>query len=94
MLRTLLFTGLLSCTFLTTASARCVNSYICDGYGHCGYEDICEQPLDLPSINIPPFPALTPPREPRPFPSLAPPPLGTTHCEYLQVNGQWANICE
>lgn len=77
----------------TSASAACQKSYVCDGNGqNCRYQDICSSKLDLPSINVPPIPAL-PPVGLKPLPSMSLPPLGTTKCTYLQVNGQWRNVC-
>jgi hypothetical protein len=29
----------------------------------------------------------------KPLPSLALPPLGSSKCEYMQVNGRWQNVC-
>ena len=74
------------------ANATCRQSYVCDGYGDCGYTDICDSTLDLPSINVRPLPAL-PTTELKPLPSISLPPLGTTQCKYMQVNGRWENVC-
>jgi len=77
---------------VTLVEAVCINSYVCDDYGRCGYQDICDSVMDLPSMNIPPLPSL-PNIDLKPLPSLQLPPLGTSHCEYMQVNGRWQNVC-
>ena len=77
----------------SSADARCSMSYVCDDYGtNCQYQDVCDSTLDLPSVDINPLPAL-PSMELEPLPSLDLPPLGTSSCEYKQVNGQWMNVC-
>ena len=79
--------------FITSANAECINSYVCDDYGeNCRYMDICDDSLDLPSVGLNPLPAL-PSVELKPLPSLELPPLGTSECEYKQVNGVWKNVC-
>jgi hypothetical protein len=30
----------------------------------------------------------------KPLPSLRVPPIGTTQCDYMQVNGRWQNVCK
>jgi hypothetical protein len=76
------------------AQAACQQSWVCDGNGmNCGYRDICSSTLDLPSTNVAPLPAL-PPVTLKPLPSVSLPPLGTSGCQYLQVNGQWQNVCK
>ena len=77
---------------VTLAEAYCQNSYVCDDDGNCGYQDVCDSTLDLPSMNIPPLPSL-PNIDLKPLPSLQIPPLGTTRCEYMSVNGRWQNVC-
>ena len=75
------------------AYSECRKSYVCDEYGdNCKYIDVCDDTLDLPSIDIEPLPAL-PPIELKPLPSIELPPLGTTKCEYMQVDGEWKNVC-
>ena len=76
----------------TLADAYCTNSWVCDGEGNCGYMDICDNAIDMPSMNLPPLPSL-PSIEMQPLPSLQLPPLGTSYCEYMQVNGRWRNVC-
>lgn len=76
-----------------TAWARCMSSYVCDGYGmNCRYMDVCDNTFDTPSTNVPPIPAI-PTYEVKPLPSLDLPPIGTSRCRYMQVNGHWQNIC-
>jgi len=77
--------------FSNLASAYCTKSYVCNG-GNCGYIDVCDSTLDLPSTNIQPIQPL-PSIELEPLPSLELPPIGTTQCEYMQVNGNWQNVC-
>lgn len=89
-----LFILTLFCSFYAaTASAQCRSSNVCDDYGqNCRIQDICDNSLDLPSVNVPPVQPL-PSMELKPLPSMALPPLGTSNCEYLQVNGHWQNVC-
>ena len=85
--------GIIGLTISTIAYADCRKSYVCDDYGrNCQYMDICSSTLDLPSTNLPPLPAL-PSTSLKPLPSLDLPPLGTSRCEYKQVNGIWQNVC-
>ena len=75
------------------SGATCRNSYVCDDWGrNCRYQDICDSTIDLPSTNLAPLPSL-PTTQLRPLPSIELPPLGTSHCEYKQVNGYWQNVC-
>jgi len=77
----------------SAAYAECRRSYVCDDYGNnCQYMDICDDLLDLPSVDIDPLPSL-PTTDLKPLPSLDLPPLGTSQCEYKQVNGEWRNVC-
>lgn len=89
-----LFFMLLGITAISApAYAVCHRAYVCDDYGqNCRYQDICDSTLDLPSVEIAPLPSL-PTTQLKPLPSVGLPPLGTTHCEYMQVNGRWQNIC-
>ena len=76
------------------AYAACHRSYVCNDYGqNCQYRDICDNTLDLPSTKINPLPSL-PTTQIKPLPSVGLPPLGTTRCQYMQVNGRWQNICQ
>ena len=77
----------------TAAFADCRRSYVCDDWGNnCSYMDVCDGSLDLPSVGLDPLPSL-PSMELKPLPSMDLPPLGTSKCEYKQVNGMWQNIC-
>jgi hypothetical protein len=77
----------------TMSYAMCRKSNVCDDYGHnCRVQDICDSNLDLPSTGLAPLTPL-PSLELKPLPSLALPPLGTSKCEYMQVNGRWQNVC-
>jgi hypothetical protein len=79
--------------FASTAYAECRRASVCDDYGqNCRYQDVCDSTIDLPSVGLNPLPAL-PSVELKPLPSMELPPLGTSKCEYQQVNGQWQNIC-
>jgi hypothetical protein len=78
----------------TLAAADCRKSYVCNDRGqNCRYMDVCSSPLDLPSTNLQPLPAL-PTTELKPLPSLDIPPIGTSSCNYMQVDGEWQNICK
>ena len=84
---------ILTLFYFNVAYSVCKKSYVCDDYGmNCQYMDVCEDQLDLPSIEIDPLPSF-PSLEIKPLPSLELPPLGTSQCEYMQVNGEWKNIC-
>jgi len=88
--RTLLLAALL---YSVGASAECMKSNVCDDEGqNCHAQDICTSTLDLPSINLPPLEPL-PSMEVKPLPSMQLPPIGTTQCQYQQVDGRWQNIC-
>lgn len=79
--------------FANTADARCTKSQVCDDYGmNCRVMDICDNSLDLPSVELPPLRPL-PSTEVKPLPLLELPLLGTMQCQYMQVNGRWQNIC-
>lgn len=89
----IIFTFLVITMFSSIAYSECRKSYVCDDWGNnCQYIDICDDALDLPSINVAPLPAL-PSIELKPLPSVELPPLGTTKCEYMQVNGRWQRVC-
>ena len=73
--------------------AKCYKSNVCDDLGqNCEAIDICDNVLDLPSTNFAPLTPL-PTLKFKPLPSLRVPPIGTTQCDYMQVNGRWQNIC-
>lgn len=77
----------------TIVDAKCRKSYVCGDHGsNCRYMDICDSTIDLPSIDINPLPAM-PATRLKPLKSIDLPPLGTSQCEYEQVNGRWRNIC-
>jgi len=82
-----------SVTLSAISQATCVKSYVCDNWGqNCRYQDICDSNIDLPSTNLQPLPSL-PSTQLKPLPSMNLPPLGTSKCEYKQVNGVWQNVC-
>lgn len=86
-------TASLVSSFANFAHAECRRAYVCDDDGRkCLYQDICDSKLDLPSVGLNPLLAL-PSMDLKPLPSMELPPLGTTRCEYKQVNGQWQNVC-
>ena len=88
-----LLTGILSMIISNVAHAECRRSYVCDDYdNNCRYIDICDDSLDLPSIDLDPLPSL-PSLELKPLPSLELPPLGTSQCEYKLIDGKWQNVC-
>lgn len=81
-------------SFSSNAEAACRRAYVCGDNGmNCRYQDVCNNTLDLPSVGINPLPSL-PSTRLKPLPSVGLPPLGTSHCEYMQVNGQWQNVCQ
>lgn len=74
--------------------AECHKAQICDDFGqNCRAQDICDETTDVPSADIDP-PSPMPSADLKPLPSTNLPPPGTTHCEYMQVNGQWQNVCQ
>ncbi|MEA1607208.1 hypothetical protein [Pseudomonas spirodelae] len=88
---------LFAVAFLATtpnlSEAVCRKAQVCDNHGmNCQVQDICDNSFDLPSVEIAPLTPL-PSTELKPLPSVDLPPLGTTKCQYMQVNGQWQNIC-
>jgi len=75
------------------AEAECRKAQVCDDYGrNCRVEQICDSTLDLPSVGLDPLPPL-PSTSVKPLPSVGLPPLGTSECEYKQVDGRWQNVC-
>jgi hypothetical protein len=88
-----LFAMILVFGLVNISVAACRMSQVCDDYGNnCSAQDICDSALDLPSVEIAPLRPL-PSIEIKPLPSLELPPLGTSKCEYMQVNGVWQNVC-
>ncbi len=48
--------GLVLSLLALTVQAECRSSYVCDDWGgNCGYVDVCDNSLDLPSSNINPY---------------------------------------
>lgn len=81
-------------TIPSISEAVCRKAQVCDDYGmNCQIQDICDNSLDLPSVEIAPLTPL-PSTELKPLPSINLPPLGTRQCQYMQVNGHWQNICK
>lgn len=77
-----------------STQAECRKAQVCDDYGmNCEVQDICDSTLDLPSVDLPPLQPL-PSTDLKPLPSMDLPPVGTSQCEYRQVDGQWQNVCE
>ena len=77
----------------TSTFAECRRAHVCDSIGqNCRYQDFCSSTMDLPSIGLNPLPAL-PTMDLKPLPSMALPPLGTSKCDYVLVNGRWQNVC-
>jgi len=84
---------LVSLLFPVAVSAECISSQICDDFGqNCRVRDLCSSITDLPSTNMPLIQPL-PSTELKPLPALTLPPLGTSNCQYMQVNGKWRNVC-
>lgn len=72
----------------------CRKAQVCDDYGmNCTVRDLCDKITDLPSVGLAPLPPL-PSTRVKPLPSIDIPPLGTSSCEYKQVNGDWVNVCQ
>ena len=95
MLKTVIlaFAVMIGTAFSTPASAACRKSNVCDDFGgNCRVRDICDSTMDLPSVGLAPL--TLPTTGLKPLPSLGLPPIGTTHCEYKQVNGRWQNVCQ
>lgn len=89
----LVVTTILAIVFSKISQAACRKSQVCDDYGNnCRVTDICNSTLDLPSLDLAPLRPI-PSLEIKPLPSMDLPPLGTSKCEYMQVNGHWQNVC-
>lgn len=89
----LFIAALIVISISSTTEARCRKSQVCDDYGqNCQVQDICDSTLDLPSVELAPLTPL-PSTELKPLPSVGLPSLGTSQCQYMQVNGQWQNVC-
>lgn len=75
------------------AEATCTKAQVCDDHGmNCHVQDVCDSTIDVPSAQLAPLTPL-PSTQIKPLPSTTLPPLGTSHCAYKQVNGQWQNVC-
>ena len=91
--RVLLGFVLSACIFSAEVTAQCRSSNVCNDYGNnCRVVDVCDNSLDMPSLGNPPL-AGTSTMDIKPLPSLETPPIGTSNCKYMQVNGQWQNVC-
>lgn len=76
-----------------TLFAKCSKSNVCDDLGqNCEAIDICDNLFDAPAKNFAPLTPM-PTLKFKPLPSLRVPPIGTTQCDYMQVNGRWQNVC-
>lgn len=76
-----------------TAHGVCRKAWVCDDHGqNCDLQDLCDSITALPSVGLVPLHPM-PSAENKPLPSIDLPPLGTTACEYRQVNGAWRNVC-
>lgn len=88
-----LFIVALAVGFSSIAEGACRKAQVCDDYSmNCRVQDVCDSTLDLPSTGLAPLRPL-PSTQLKPLPSVGLPPLGTTNCQYMQVNGRWQNIC-
>lgn len=75
------------------SEATCRRSYVCDDYGNnCQYTDICDSTFDLPAVGLDPLPSL-PAIGLKPLPPIGVPPIGTSECKYMQVDGRWQEVC-
>ena len=89
-----IFAGISLLLIFGVAAAECRKAQVCDDYGNnCRVQQICSSTLDIPSIEVDPLRPL-PSMQIKPLPSVGLPPLGTSKCEYKQVNGQWQNVCQ
>lgn len=87
---TILFLTLLAAL---NADAKCKKSYVCDDYNqNCRYVDICDNSMDMPSMEMDPPPSMNMPGL-KPFKSMQFPPMGTTECRQMVVNGRWEEVC-
>lgn len=78
---------------LDISEANCRKAQVCDDHGmNCQVQDLCDSTIDLPSVGLAPLTPL-PSTQLKPLPSVGLPPLGTAQCQYMQVNGQWQNVC-
>lgn len=70
----------------------CVVQTTCGPKG-CGPITVCDNSLDLPSMNLPSLDTneLMPVQ---PLQPLALPPLGTTYCGLQYINGKFVNVCK
>ena len=81
--------------FASTANAQCRQSQVCDDYGQrCRIVQICRNAIDMPDYINPPQAPQIPRYEMKPLPSFEMPPLGTTECKYMLVNGRWQSVCQ
>ena len=86
--------GLVGLAFTAPCFAMCHKAQVCDDHGmNCHVRDVCDSTMDLPSTELPPLTPL-PSTQLKPLPSMSLPPLGTTRCRYMQVNGAWQNVCQ
>ena len=89
----LLIVGVIVLGISSLGEAKCRKAQVCDDFGmNCRVQDICDGTLDLPSVDIAPLTPL-PSTQLKPLPSVSLPLLGTSKCEYKQVNGRWQNVC-
>lgn len=90
----LFFATIIALGNLSISEANCKKSQVCDDNGmNCSVQDICDSTLDLPSVGLAPLTPL-PSTQLKPLPSVGLPPVGTSQCQYMQVNGQWQNVCK
>ena len=89
----LLVLVVMSIGIATIVEAKCRKAQVCNDYGmNCKIKQVCGSSLDLPSVELAPLRSL-PSTRLKPLPSVSLPPLGTSKCEYKQVNGHWRNVC-
>lgn len=76
----------------------CYVKQVCDSWGNCSPQQVCDNTYDIPSVDIAPIQPVVPPVV-EPLPSMTLPPLGTTSCKKMRVcdsfgNCQWQELCQ
>lgn len=76
--------------FATSASGDCRWEWLCDEYGNCSYQPICDSTLDIPPPRPPAIQPIVPPSI-RPIQPPVVPPVGTQNCYQVRRCDQWGN---
>lgn len=82
---------------MNAAVLMCVWAFTCDGFGHCGRAQVCDQSYQHPFVAPPAVLPAQPPDVKPVEPAVVPPP-GTSSCrlEHVYLNGAWSwmELCE